>query len=307
MDKLVSVIIPTYNRAKLIKNAVMSVLNQSYSCLELIVVDDCSTDNTLEVLAEISDERLVVYQNDINRGANYSRNYGISKSKGEYVAFHDSDDLWKKNKLEICINEFERRKCDIVFSGMMKYGKNYKRFLPVYNLNDYEDKYRQLLYQNCVSTQNLMGLKEVFIQVPFDENQKKMQDWDIIIRIAQNNYSIYYINLALTDAYMQEDSITKVQNGYESLKRIYLKHKEYIDQDEILKHRFMLNLGKNVMYNRKRSLYYFKQAMKIKKDMATIGCFFMELLGVMVLYEKGKNCMRSIFSKLGMWKLVRKV
>lgn len=304
---LVSVIIPTYNREKLIERSVMSVLNQSYSHLELIVVDDCSTDNTLEVLAKIHDDRLKVYKNEKNQGANFSRNFGVLRAKGKYVAFHDSDDVWRINKLEVFVREIKDRQCDIVFSGMMRYGKNYKRYLPIYNLNNYENKYRQLLMQNCVSTQNMMGKREAFLSIKFDERQKKMQDWDIMLRFAQARCSIYYIDQALTDAYIQGDSITNLQGSFDSLNRIYHKHEKYIDKDSELKQLFLLNLGKASWNNRKKSLGYIKRALLIKMDLNIIIIFILEALGLFGVFQKSKNVFRWIFSKFGLWDMIAKI
>ena len=92
IKNLVSVIIPTYNRAHLIKRSAMSVLNQTYSNLELIIVDDGSTDNTEEVVKSIDDNR-VIYIKQPNQGACAARNNGIDHAKGEFIAFQDSDDV----------------------------------------------------------------------------------------------------------------------------------------------------------------------------------------------------------------------
>ncbi len=96
---LISVIIPTYNRAKFLKRAIKSVIQQSWEKWELIVVDDGSTDNTKEVLEEIKDRRIIYLYQD-NKGVSAARNLGISHSQGELIALLDSDDVWKPRKLE---------------------------------------------------------------------------------------------------------------------------------------------------------------------------------------------------------------
>jgi len=98
MDNLVSVIIPTYNRAHCVGEAVQSVLNQTYQFFELIVVDDGSTDNTLEVLRAFGDRVRVVSQT--NSGVSAARNLGMRTAIGKYLAFLDSDDIWLPEKLE---------------------------------------------------------------------------------------------------------------------------------------------------------------------------------------------------------------
>lgn len=97
---LVSIIMPSYNTAPYINDTIQSVLDQTYSNWELIIVDDCSTDNTDEVLNEITDERIKVYKNETNSGAAISRNKALREAKGQWIAFLDSDDLWDKDKLK---------------------------------------------------------------------------------------------------------------------------------------------------------------------------------------------------------------
>lgn len=100
MNDLVSIIMPSYNTAPYISETIQSVLNQTYQNWELIVVDDCSTDNTDQVVAYIKDERIKYLKNEKNSGAAISRNRALRESKGRWIAFLDSDDLWMPEKLE---------------------------------------------------------------------------------------------------------------------------------------------------------------------------------------------------------------
>ncbi len=101
MNELVSIITPSYNTAKYIAETIKSVQAQTYPNWEMIIVDDCSTDNTDEVVSKfLSDSRIKYLKNPQNSGAAISRNYALREAKGKYVAFLDSDDLWAENKLE---------------------------------------------------------------------------------------------------------------------------------------------------------------------------------------------------------------
>jgi len=100
MDELVSIIMPSYNTAKFIEETVNSVLNQTYTNWELIIVDDCSTDNTDEVVSQFNDERIKYIKNEKNSGAAISRNRALREAKGKWIAFLDSDDVWLPEKLE---------------------------------------------------------------------------------------------------------------------------------------------------------------------------------------------------------------
>lgn len=99
-DIKISVITPTYNVGKYVANTIKSILNQTHKNVELIIVDDCSSDNTAEVVNSITDNRIVFLQNNKNNGAAYCRNIAIKKATGDYIAFLDGDDLWLPNKLK---------------------------------------------------------------------------------------------------------------------------------------------------------------------------------------------------------------
>lgn len=100
MDELVSVIMPSFNTGEYIAASVESVLAQTYSNWELLIVDDCSTDNTTEVIGRYQDPRIILLKNKTNSGAALSRNYALREAKGRWIAFLDSDDIWEPKKLE---------------------------------------------------------------------------------------------------------------------------------------------------------------------------------------------------------------
>ena len=100
MNDLVSIIMPSYNTEKFIVDTINSVLNQTYKNWELIIVDDCSTDDTINIIKQFNDGRIKFFQNDKNSGAAISRNKALTEAKGKWIAFLDSDDLWYPEKLE---------------------------------------------------------------------------------------------------------------------------------------------------------------------------------------------------------------
>jgi glycosyltransferase involved in cell wall biosynthesis len=100
MDELVSVIMPSFNTGEYIAASVESVLAQTYPNWELLIVDDCSTDNTTEVICRYQDPRIILLKNKTNSGAALSRNYALREAKGRWIAFLDSDDTWEPKKLE---------------------------------------------------------------------------------------------------------------------------------------------------------------------------------------------------------------
>lgn len=114
----VSVVTPNYNCEKFIAGTINSVLNQTYTNWEMLIVDDCSTDNSYEIACKYAekDSRIKVFRNEKNSGAAISRNKAIENANGEYVAFLDSDDIWLPEKLEKQIKFMKENNCDFSFT-----------------------------------------------------------------------------------------------------------------------------------------------------------------------------------------------
>lgn len=118
-DALVSVIMPACNSEKYITESIVSVLEQSYKNLELIIINDCSSDNTLEIIKTFAqkDDRVILINNDINVGCAESRNKGLLQVQGQYIAFIDSDDIWEKEKIEKQLSYIQEEESDMVFTA----------------------------------------------------------------------------------------------------------------------------------------------------------------------------------------------
>lgn len=204
---MISVIIPTYNREKTIKRAMDSVLNQTYKNIELIIVDDCSTDQTERIVKEYKDERVIYYKLNKNSGACVARNKGVELSKGKYIAFQDSDDEWKEQKLEKQMRYLEEENADICFCSLNNICLNgVEEIIPKEKIESEQIK-SKILKNNFISTQTIFGKKECFVEEKFDERFPRFQDWDLVIRLSQK-YKIVHCNEVLVNMYKQEDSIT---------------------------------------------------------------------------------------------------
>jgi glycosyltransferase involved in cell wall biosynthesis len=191
---LVSVVIPTHNRSGQLKRAIDSVLAQTHRNLEIIIVDDASTDNTQDVVAAFRDPRIRYVRRDENRGASVTRNIGIQVSTGAYIAFLDDDDEWEPEKTEeqlkllgrydavVCTYRMDHRGVAIT----VKHGARTAVEL---------DDLRQGFFLGA-STSALMARGDVLKQIPFDESLPRLEDWDLCIRIAQS-YTIGYLNKSL--------------------------------------------------------------------------------------------------------------
>ena len=116
---LVSIITPCYNSEKYITQAIESVINQKYQKWEMIIVDDCSSDNSVEIISQFikKDTRIKIIELSSNKGAGYCRNYAISKAVGQYYAFLDSDDIWFKDKISKQINFMKKNNIAFCYSA----------------------------------------------------------------------------------------------------------------------------------------------------------------------------------------------
>lgn len=227
---LVSVILPTYNRAFLLPRSINSVLNQTYKNLELIVVDDNSTDNTKEIVKGLKDKRIKYVQHKNNKGAAAARNTGINLSKGEYIAFQDSDDEWLPEKLEKQMKVFENLspKYGVVYCGYWRIKNNNKRYLPFSNLSHTSGYiHNDILMTSFVSMVTVISRKGCFLKSGiFDCNLSRIVDWELFIRISKN-YHFKYINVPLVNVYCQStSSISKNNSAFiKSMEIILEKHK----------------------------------------------------------------------------------
>jgi len=183
----VSVIVPTYNRAHRIRRCLDSVLGQTISPYEVIVVDDASTDDTTSVVKSISDERLRLIIMPSNKGAQAARNVGIKNAQGDYIAFLDSDDEWVPEKLEWQMKEIAIRGKPCVIHGagwIYKEQENTREIFPMPRLNGFV--YKELLAKPGSLYPCLFVPKKDLAEIGFlDEKTPSFQEWDISIALAK--------------------------------------------------------------------------------------------------------------------------
>ncbi len=184
LQPLVSVIIPTHRRVEMLKRAIESVLSQSYSNLELIVVDDFSNDGTIDFLKSIEDERLKFHSNKESKGANYSRNIGLKKATGNYIALLDDDDEWLQKKVE---KQMELLMTDDQIIGVSCSYKIKNKHNPEMEEEIKKDltvDFNKLLEQNYVGSCSFFIFKNQK-DVLFDESLSSCQDWDFYLQLTQ--------------------------------------------------------------------------------------------------------------------------
>lgn len=224
---MISVVLPSYNRAHILPRAIESILGQTYKDIELIIVDDGSSDNTAEVVGRFSDSR-IVYVRQENAGACAARNNGIAHARGDYIAFQDSDDIWHQDKLEKQLATLQNTGADVVFCRMNRMVGGEKVGL----VSDYfhEGFLPKDEVPMSIGTQTLVGKSEVFMQERFDSEMPRFQEFEMLVR-AQKSFSIYCMEEPLVDYLLQKDSISANVSSIMAAWRLILKkHPDFLTQ-----------------------------------------------------------------------------
>lgn len=188
---LVSVIMAAYNAEKTIARAIESVLVQTYGDFELLVIDDCSTDRTVEIVQAIPDARIRLIKNVQNSGVSYTRKHGLEVARGEWIAVLDSDDAWAPDKLEKQIKLCGERGADFVFTGsafMNAEGEPVDWILYVPE----EIGYQQLLKQNLISNSSVLVRRSLYAEnyTIGDQMHEDFAMWLKILKSGKKAYGI---------------------------------------------------------------------------------------------------------------------
>lgn len=207
-EEKISVILPTYNRAYILTRAIESVLSQSHKNLELIVVDDGSTDGTSSVVDEIQDERIRYVKAEKNQGAAAARNVGLQYATGNYVAFQDSDDYWRPDKLRLQMKELKEMDAGFCYHKIRyDFGEGRSAILPDERITVSEkrgDIYAQLLYENMVDCPALLVRRECLEEVGgFDPGLKALEDYDLALRLGHDFYAAFVDQILIDKGYTQ--------------------------------------------------------------------------------------------------------
>ncbi len=228
-NPLVSVVIPTYNRASILKKTIHSVLQQTYKKLEIIIVDDGSTDNTSQIVKDFNFKQ-IVYMRKEHAGASSARNEGIRNSKGKYISFLDSDDIWMPEKIEAQLNVFKNSRFNpgVIYCGIGYIDDDGKKIreekLPAYK----GDIFLYLLgaRRNVVlgAGSTVLIKRECFEECGlFDEILPSRQDLDLLIRIAKK-FTFDYVPKSLVKIRIHNERISSnMENIIKGRKLLFRK------------------------------------------------------------------------------------
>ncbi|MFL9650016.1 glycosyltransferase family 2 protein [Exiguobacterium chiriqhucha] len=218
-SELISIIMPAYNSANHIKQAINSVLDQSYKHWELIVIDDGSRDSTKSVieLEEKKDPRIRLYVNSNNKGVSETRNKGVNLAKGKWIAFLDSDDMWHPEKLEQQLKLAYHKGAQFIFTGASYIDVNGKAFSGVFNVPAMVN-YDDLKKHNVISCSSVLIEKELMNHVKM-EGDEMHEDYAAWLKILKMGVCAYGINQPLLIYRISSES--KSGNKIKSIKMTY--------------------------------------------------------------------------------------
>ena len=267
-NPLISVVVPTFNRKKTISYCLNSVLTQTYNNLEVIVVDDCSTDNTVSIINNFPDPRLRCVVLEKNSGAQAARNRGIIEAKGEWIAFQDSDDEWLPEKLEKQVAAIATVNYDpwvVVHSNAFRYDPvRKKKMLCLLSIVEGDDQYSTLLKSPAPLYPTILVSKIALEKIEYlDENVPSFQEWDTSIRLAKyckfihikDPLMIYYIG----DSHaISGNGLKNIEGWHYIIKKHEDDIKKFCGEEVWQKHviellKRCLNFGQTEYYDRYRS------------------------------------------------------
>jgi len=255
---LVSVIIPTFNRANFIARAITNALKQSYQNIEVIVVDDASTDSTSAVVQAIDDPRVNYVRLDKNSGPSTARNRGVDFAKGLFIAYLDSDDEWDSKKIELQLTAVIQQAAPyhvVCYTQATVVGNDSTYLLPTRGIGKGEPVGDYVLCgsEGLIQTSSVMLSRELAIAYPFPTDQKIFEDWDLFLRLDDSGVKWLYLDQPLINWHndAREDRLTSSQHDGSAWLD---KHKHYLSKNAGLAFS-MKGIVYPLMRSRQRRLY----------------------------------------------------
>lgn len=258
--ELVSIIMPSYNTGKFIKETINSVLNQTYKNWELLIVDDCSSDNTDEIIKSINDNRIIYMKNNKNSGAAVSRNKALREAKGKWIAFLDSDDIWLPKKLENQIRFMKKNNYKFTYTD---YRINLNgKWLPYINIGPKKVNKRKLYNYCYFSTITVMYDRE-YIGLIQIEDIKKNNDYAMWFEIIKKA-DAYRLQECLSYYYRHENSISS-GNKVKLIKYHYIMYRQALKFGRAVSVILTIN---NLFYGVLKKIFYKRRVDKYENTLS---------------------------------------
>ncbi|WP_439481750.1 glycosyltransferase family 2 protein [Cyclobacterium plantarum] len=274
-----SIVVPVFNRAHTIERCILSVINQSFQDWELILVDDGSQDDTVEIIHKYleKDKRIKIIKrsSDRKKGANACRNIGIENSSGSYIAFLDADDEWKPERLKKVSDFISLSKSKAIYSGglinngLEEFRRNSRGIIPGESPLDFlfcDDSFAQ--------TSTLVVASRLAEMVKFDENLQRNQDYDFFIRIHQKENWIFFDSFDVIIHWLKGET----RNHHFDSNIAFCE-----------KHKYLVN-NSNLLYK-----YYYNNWLVAKKVRSSKADYFLKQMKKMFFEVSLKNKIRFLF------------
>lgn len=259
----VSVIVPNYNGAKYIEEAIRSLLSQTYSNIEIIIVDDYSSDDSVSIVQEIinknKDRNITLHINTKNEGPSKARNIGVDLSNGEYIAFLDADDKYANNKIEVQVKYLlENPNVDIVYTDLLLIDKTGEETGMISSIitkeNEIEFLVKMLDRQVVPGPASICMKRSCLVEVRYDENMVHAEDYKFTLELAQR-YKFARIKAPLYICRRHHDNLTN-------------NHKEQIRAEkavikELGMERIEKIINKSSYSDNEKKLIYFRMLLKL--------------------------------------------
>ncbi len=258
----ISVIIPFYNRASTLLDAVRSVLAQTYSSFELLLVDDGSTDASFSLVNALNDERIRIIRHDQNMGAAAARNTGIRAAQAPLVAFLDSDDIWHADKLEKHVPFHLASGAAATCTSFEMVRENGQR--SVRHMDEKANWNEAFLYGCHVGPgSTLMADRAVFERVGYlDESLKRLEDWDWLLRLVRTE------RFKALDAVLSEVRVSgypRYEPVVEAIERLRKQHEQQLASDQKALGIFLSGLQIECAYISLHNSYHTQMALHLVK------------------------------------------
>jgi glycosyltransferase involved in cell wall biosynthesis len=264
----ISVVIPCYNVATYIKEAIESVIQQTVKCEEIICVDDCSSDNTVAIIKELQSQYptiIKLIQNDKNEGANHSRNKGLNAATSEFIQFFDADDLLLPTKFEhqLALIEKSDIKIDIVVNSFKK--RSLSGVETLYTFES-DDAWNSLMRGRLgVTTANLFRRSAILSASGWNENLKSSQEYDLMFRMLKNRANVK-IDAAVLNINRERVSGSITQSNPEAKWTRFINLRiniyNYLHENNLLTDKIKITFI-NEVFNSIRIIYYYNKMVAI--------------------------------------------
>ena len=233
-----SIIMPSYNHGHLIKQSIQSVVNQDFINWELLIIDNNSSDKTKEIIKSFEDPRIKSYTIENQGIIAKSRNYGLKMSIGKWIAFLDSDDLFKKNKLSEVYKLTLKVKEGIIYHKCYSIINNKKSNKIIGNFHSTKNNYlKLLLFGNRIIFSSIC-IKKTHLKENYFSEEKNLitvEDFDLILKLLKNGIPLNYISKSLGGYRISDTSLSRSKNHFENLIFLLEREKLYLNQKFIKK------------------------------------------------------------------------